>query len=267
MITCLGLVLNCNGKPPTSDPPSVVDPDTIPPVITNINRSPQNPIRYQPITISANVHDAESSQLHIDLCYNVFGDFTVLEAENVADSFYATIPGNSLFWGKHIEYYIQASDSSGNVSVSDTFDYDIPYFRLYLSPESDTINVGELCSLAVNLDGAEAFFSMNLDILFDSALVEIDTLMLSDDNLLGDGDILFLYQEISNGVSTGVGRTQTEEDDNVWGSGPLFNLLVIAEAEGTVNIVPQNILIYDDEGNECPIINNLIIDTLNINIL
>ncbi|MCP4582390.1 MAG: hypothetical protein GY839_12320 [candidate division Zixibacteria bacterium] len=249
-IALIVFMLGC-GKKATNDDP----PDLDPPTVTNLSRVPEEPMRNESIIISATVIDSSSGLASVGFYYSILNNFFPLDTFNEADSFYAIVP--ELDWGRRLRYFVQALDSAGNEAVSDTALYYIPNFEIYINPATDTIAIGEQGLFSVNLDGAEDVFSISMDLIFDTTIVMVDTVMLAEPNLLGDDNVLLLYQAIPGGVSVGIGRVQTEENDNVWGCGQLFKIVFSGLAPGTASIEIADGMIRTDEGVPIDIIEDL----------
>ncbi|MCP4581348.1 MAG: hypothetical protein GY839_06995 [candidate division Zixibacteria bacterium] len=238
------IISGCNEKATNEEPqPSPID--SIPPVITNLTHSPEFPTRFDTIILSAHVEDNWSGVDSVEFRYYLTNRYFYLTTQNEADSFYAIrypLPS-----GSNMKYYIKATDYAGNIAYTDTFLCNVQRFELNFLPNTDTLSVNEACTLTVWLDGAEGVFSIGTDILFDTTLVAVETAYLAEQNLL-DGELLFLYNHIPGGISAGIGKAQTAEDDNVSGRGPLFHVVFTGRAPGTANIEIANSVIRTDDG-------------------
>ncbi|GEM_PF-4043289 len=94
-----------------------------PPIISNIVRDPENPGVGEDCEVSATITDMAMalSVSNADLLFDTGSGYTALAMSNVADSFFATIPGQSE--GTTVTYYIVAWDDSGDSTVSATDSY------------------------------------------------------------------------------------------------------------------------------------------------
>ncbi len=131
-------------------------------------------------------------------------------------------------------------------------------FYINLAPESSAIGPGENITLTGSINSVEGLFAVAFDLAFDSTILSFESLTIPQTGLLGSG-VLNFSNTISDGVSVSLGRTQTEGDDNVSGSGTLFEITFSAVAAGTTSVQYQNVFIIDEEGAENSDIGNLIL--------
>ncbi|MCP3681840.1 MAG: T9SS type A sorting domain-containing protein [bacterium] len=127
-----------------------------PPEIMNISHVPQNPYPEQTCEVSANITDPVliASVENSLLCYNVNGGgYTCFQMNNIADSFYATIPGQSV--GDSVCYYIIAWDDLDDTTYSDTTCYEV------LPIPCLTCNTYTTTPLVPNVDGT-IIWSLNV---------------------------------------------------------------------------------------------------------
>ncbi len=95
-----------------------------PPIITNIVRNPSNPDSGQTCEVSANITDNDGYVSGANLYYDTSGSgYTSLVMGNLADSFFATIPGQPS--GTVVCYFIKAWDDLGDTTYSDTTCYEV----------------------------------------------------------------------------------------------------------------------------------------------
>ncbi|MBD3170318.1 MAG: T9SS type A sorting domain-containing protein, partial [candidate division Zixibacteria bacterium] len=94
-----------------------------PPVISNVVRNPQNPGPGIDCEVSADITDPSltASVSYADLYYDIGSGFTALRMSNIADSFFATIPGQPA--GITVNYYISAMDDEGDSTITATDSY------------------------------------------------------------------------------------------------------------------------------------------------
>ncbi len=125
----------------------------IPPTISNIVNSPQNPIEDEECEISAIIRDTLLTTWigSADLYYYGTGP-GILSMNNIADSFYATIPSQPS--RTTVLYYISAKDNLGDSTVSDTFSY-------YVQVQPDTCLTCEATIVSQRVP------DINGDIFFD----------------------------------------------------------------------------------------------------
>ncbi len=145
---------------------------------------------------------------------------------------------------------LSCSDSSSEPEPDDTF-------YLGVTPAANTISVGSNAMLSVQINSVEGFFASSFDLLFDNTVVQVDTIQVSASGLLADYDPISFYDEIENGMSVSVGLTQTEEDDDLSGSGTLLVITFEGAAEGSTPIEFENVVIIDEQGEDNPDLDNL----------
>jgi hypothetical protein len=112
------------------------------PQIGNIVNVPQEPDNMEEVEVSAVITDPDGSVDRADLhVYNGSTPLTI-NMNNIADSFFATVPGQP--YGTTVWYYITAVDNMGYASMSDTLSYhvmDAPCAVVEMEPDSYPINV------------------------------------------------------------------------------------------------------------------------------
>lgn len=129
-------------------------------------------------------------------------------------------------------------------------------FYINLTPETSTIDQGENITLIGSINSVEGLFAIAFDLVFDSTVLSFESLATPQTGILGNS-VLSFSNLISGGVSVSLGRVQTEGNDNVSGSGTLFEITFSAVAAGTTIIQYQNIYIIDQDGAENSDIDNL----------
>ena len=122
-------------------------------------------------------------------------------------------------------------------------------FHIELTPENITADVGDTLTLTGSINSVENLFAISFDLVFDSTVVNFQSLSLPQDNILGENSISF-SNEIEGGVSISLGRTQSAGNDNISASGVLFAADFIAAGVGTTEIQYQNVYIIDENGDE-----------------
>ncbi|MBD3167975.1 MAG: T9SS type A sorting domain-containing protein [candidate division Zixibacteria bacterium] len=102
---------------------SVYSSGNQPPTIANLMNTPATPGVGQSALISATITDLAltASVVSADLYYDNGSGYTSMAMSNVADSFYATIPGQTE--GTTVNYYVSAMDNEGDSTISDTLSY------------------------------------------------------------------------------------------------------------------------------------------------
>lgn len=113
----------------------------LPPVITDIVIDPENPSPYEPCLISAEILDTTDFVDYAFVHYDAGSGYDSVSMMNVADSFYAQIPGqpDSVF----VDFYISATDNYGLTAISDTSTYFVTsrIFSIYMVPINPPIIV------------------------------------------------------------------------------------------------------------------------------
>lgn len=118
-----------------------VEGDNAYPSITNTIANPQYPKPEEPCEVSATITDQDGIIPSADLYYDTGSGYTPLAMSNVADSFFATIPGQPE--STLVNYYISATDNQGAVTVSDTMAYFVvdKVARIYMAPMDPPIEI------------------------------------------------------------------------------------------------------------------------------
>jgi len=104
-----------------------VAPDTIPPRISNVMRSPEGPVMGDSIQISASVDDPESGVKDVTLRYSVGGGtWTEIAMTLHGDRYISSIPSQNPY--TEVRYQIRSSDNTGNTSETsiETFSVGLP---------------------------------------------------------------------------------------------------------------------------------------------
>ncbi|MDW7988445.1 MAG: DUF5689 domain-containing protein, partial [candidate division WOR-3 bacterium] len=106
-----------------------------PPIITNIVRTPKNPLSGQQVTVTAKIYDdiTPLSDIADTLFYKINNAATwnwiLKDTYNPADSTFSyTIPAHSTF-GDTVFYKIHATDGNGATTISSVYRYIIPFER------------------------------------------------------------------------------------------------------------------------------------------
>jgi len=126
-----------------------------PPMISNIVHIPQSPIEDEECEVSAIIRDTLLTTWinSADLYYYGTGP-GVASMSNIADSFYATIPGQPS--RTTVLYYISAKDNLGDSTVSDTFSY-------YVQPDTCLTCQATIISQRVPDINGDIFFDLQIN--------------------------------------------------------------------------------------------------------
>jgi len=122
---------------------------------------------------------------------------------------------------------------------------------LVLSLSDDQVSIGNQAGATVRINEIDDLFFISMDVMFDTSLIIIDSVINPPASLLG-ADAIGLGQPIPGGLSIGFGRTQTAANDNVSGTGDLFTIFFTAAAHGSTEFQVTNIVIRDEQGTEHP---------------
>lgn len=114
------------------------------PIITEVFRSPDEPQVGEQCVVSTILEDPNItlSVDHADLHYDNGGGYTIVPMSNQADSFFATIPGQSN--NTLVTYYVSVFDDLGDSTFSDTFSYYVtsnPLLSLEVVPDTSPVIV------------------------------------------------------------------------------------------------------------------------------
>ena len=104
-------------------------------------------------------------------------------------------------------------------------------------------------TLTGSINSVENLFAISFDLVFDTSIVSYLSISIPQNSILGQNSISFSNQ-INDGVSISLGRTQTSGNDNVSASGSLFEADFIAVDTGTTEIQYNNVYIIDEAGAE-----------------
>ena len=170
--------------------------------------------------------------------------------DSISTLFSVTMPGLPL--ETHCNYYFYAVDEHGAEAFSGSSEFDVIYWfpTFYTTPIVDSISVTESSTITVKLGRVIDLFTISMDILFDNTIVELDTLIIPESSIWGNGEPLLLFQRFDGGVTVGIGLWQTPEIDNITGFGPLFNIVLIGTGVGSTNVDFDSVYILDEEGVE-----------------
>ncbi|UCC78234.1 MAG: hypothetical protein JSW64_08045 [Candidatus Zixiibacteriota bacterium] len=122
-------------------------------------------------------------------------------------------------------------------------------FYINLTPANITADVGDTLTLTGSINSVEGLFAISFDLVFDTSMVVFESLTIPSNSILGQNSISFSNQ-IVDGVSVSIGRTQTSGNDNVSASGPLFVAKFIAISPGTTQLQYRDVYIIDENGAE-----------------
>ncbi|MBD3169259.1 MAG: T9SS type A sorting domain-containing protein [candidate division Zixibacteria bacterium] len=123
------------------------------PAITNIVQNPDEPGINEDCEISATITDTSTTMsiTLAELYYDNGSGYTSISMDNVADSFFATIPGQS--GGTTVEYYIYAEDNFGDNATSDTFTFDVANHTIYEVQYQTDPGTGDDCYPSIHDGG------------------------------------------------------------------------------------------------------------------
>ncbi|MBD3169474.1 MAG: hypothetical protein GF307_08320 [candidate division Zixibacteria bacterium] len=130
-------------------------------------------------------------------------------------------------------------------------------FYVSLTPQNDTVDIDSSTTLTGSINEVSNLFAITFDLLFDTSLVKVDTVMVPADGIWGSGSGLVFFQRNHDGISIGLGKVQTEGNDNVSGSGEFFTIDFTGNSAGSAQIVYDDISIVDENGTSNSNINNL----------
>ncbi|MCP3684243.1 MAG: T9SS type A sorting domain-containing protein [bacterium] len=125
------------------------------PAISNVVNIPESPCGNEDCEVSAIIRDTLVTTWvnAADLYYNGSG-YGVVTMSNIADSFYATIPGQPA--RTTVYYYISAKDNLGDSTVSDTFSY-------YVQPDTCLTCEATIISQRVPDVNGDIFFDLQVN--------------------------------------------------------------------------------------------------------
>lgn len=144
-----------------------------------------------------------------------------------------------------------------NVLVSDGYNetkfpitiavYPENVFYLSFYPQQRQIEINNTAAFTIGLNNVHDLFAISFDIICDTFFTRVTDVDVPPHNLLDMGGVYF-YHSIPGGVSIFMGRTQTPENDNLNGGGPLINVSFRGIAAGASSIGFYNVLIVDENG-------------------
>jgi len=135
------------------------------------------------------------------------------------------------------------------ISCSKSSDPDKKETELSLTSSQTTLAVGDTQTISINVSEAENVFLINMEILYDDALIELDKTSLIAGNFWV-GDVINFVETENGKCSILIGLTQTEEIDGLNGSGKVLDLDFSALATGACEVSINNLSILDEAGNE-----------------
>jgi|GEM_PF-2960506 len=170
-------------------------------------------------------------------------------------------------WGAmDTSFTVVASDGRATVSQNVLLTVEgSEVFYVGLRPRENAINSGENQTLTLGINSVEDLFSITMILGYDTLVVQLDSITVSDGSLLNNGALC--YFNWSNwGAEIGAGNIQTVEDDDVSGSGTLLDLHFTGIGSGTAEISLYMVMILDESGNENADLENLITKGANITV-
>ncbi len=250
LIVCIIMiaVLTCSDKTVNSE-----DTPNDPPIISDLYRSHEIPEPRRDIEFRATIVDPDSDQTEGFLYYNVgegYNSVEMTQDDSITTLYSATI--SRLPAETHCNYYILAEDVRGARSFSDTLEFDVVYWfpTLYTFPPVDSISLSGSSRIRVRLGRVIDFFAVSLIIPYDSTIVDIDTVLVSDPGIWEDPAPLLFYQKIDGQISIAAGAHQTDENDNITGFGGLFDIYFRGIGVGEATIDFTDVLLVDENGAE-----------------
>jgi hypothetical protein len=88
-------------------------------------------------------------------------------------------------------------------------------------------------------------------------MLEVDRVLVPESSLL-EPDCISFHESINEGESVSLGRTQSDGDDNVSGSGVLCLIVLSSRSGGVDTVRVRNVMIIDQAGNTNPDLGNLV---------
>lgn len=145
-----------------------------------------------------------------------------------------------------------------NVLVSDGYnDVNFPVrikvypgndFYLSFYPQQRQMAINHTTSFTIGLNNVQDLFGISFDVLCDTTYLRITDVEVPIHNLFETGGIYF-YHSIPGGVSVFIGRTQTPDNDNIHGGGPLATISLRGMTVGMSSIGFYNVMIVDENGS------------------
>ncbi|UCF05502.1 MAG: hypothetical protein JSV33_00250 [bacterium] len=121
-----------------------------------------------------------------------------------------------------------------------------------IDPAQCSISMDDEIILAAKIVSAKKLFAASFDIEFDNDIIDVEDVTVPASCILGSDCTICSFNETEHGISVGIGRIQTPEDDNVSGSGTLVEIHIRAKANGSTTVSFQNVHIIDEAGNPIP---------------
>jgi len=156
-----------------------VQKDSEPPRIVSVEREPSTPQHGQEVQVKAEIVDEGSGVDAAELYYRVDGGAWKSVAMNRVDNLWvAAIPGQAS--GANVEYYVKASDNSGNTAVSSTYNFTV-------SPQGQPTPVSISVSLTPQNPTTNDEVTFTIDVKSDSYILAVQ--------LEVDGEVVKLWTE------------------------------------------------------------------------
>ena len=116
-----------------------------------------------------------------------------------------------------------------------------------LSVQSDTIDLNQTCTLTVYIEDILDMFAITFDISYEDSLINTVDMQIPASSIFTDS-ILSFYHVDENKTSVSIGKTQTDSNDNVSGSGIICDLIFLSVGTGTCTFHIENVMIVDEVG-------------------
>jgi hypothetical protein len=143
-----------------------------------------------------------------------------------------------------------------------------PSNEFYLSffPEQISLTLGQRAILTANINNVENLFAISFDIIYDTLVMRAFDVGIPQQNFIGEGGLYF-YHSIPGGVSFCLGKTQTDANDNLTGSGPLVEMHFIAVGQGFSQVRFNNINIVDENGGQNQHLDEMVRGSANVYVM
>ena len=137
------------------------------------------------------------------------------------------------------------------ISCSDNTESGANYLGLQITTEEQTIAVGETGNFNLQIQDAVNLFGINLEISFDSTLIEVPEEYFTLGSFWQNSDPLVVTQKESNRLCVCITLQNTSGGEGISGDGNLFGFQLIGINSGFVEISIESDFLYliDEYGN------------------
>ncbi len=131
---------------------------------------------------------------------------------------------------------------------SDSTEPEVENFKLMFSPAEQTVSVNTEAEYIIMVENAENLFGFSAEIVFDNSVAELvpNTVVIGE---FWNTDLIELSVIEDDRLSITISLQQTSNEDGIDGNGELFTFSIKGIADGESDLIFENLLIIDENGN------------------